>query len=900
MEQSRGNRQNKVIQKTQFITTFNNNSRKILKYNSEKYNIPGSLNNTASSSFQNQQKNQNMNNNSLNNNINNNNYNFIQQNQNPEYFFQQGEKHNASANINNNRKMKEKYLEKEFYEPSIIDCNGDKPLSRFGHSLVMINPVKVCLFGGAVGETRRINYSNDTYIYNIMTKIWMKLNINLKMCLLPSERAAHAAAANDSMQMVIYGGSNSTGLVDDKLWILHLSEQNEGIWSEVRVVGPTPGQRYGHSLVFLNPFFVLFGGNFNPNLTNEVWVINTKNNPCQWEKINFMNNSPVPCPRLYHTCGICPSGNCSGMMIIFGGRDSNERPLNDIWGLTRHRDGNWSWSRAELKGEYEMKPRYNHSMVFYNGLMIVLGGRGFHSNINGNNPLPIEVFNTETNDGFEFPGITMNRQTNFIYDKSIYLFGGFDFKSQQRPLGDLYKISLEKLFERNNILREIFINKYKNEYVQKINTNKNANNINNNKKMQFRLTQDVVIGSGGIIQEGEEDQFIEDPSSYHKVSLNKLTEENKRIGELQNKNINSLLHNKHEYDEELIEKFIQTLLRPFDWYDKKMEEIHSNLPFTDEEIINLIEEVKTILEKEHSLIRIRSPCKIFGNLYGIYNDLMRYFESYGNPSDDNQMGDISVMQYVFLGDFCDRGFNSLEVVLLLFALKVKYPEFIYLIRGHHEDRYMNEEYGLGQECMDRLSDDIRDPLSIFSNINKAFNLLPFGILVDNNILMLHGGIGSSINSLDDIDSIKRPVEVVHNVTNNDQLKVLDLLWSEYCDEIDNIDSNIERDKFKKGFIVKYGKNRLNKFLDDNKINLLITSHQFVKGGFTTFNNDRLLIVFSATNYMNKFGNVGGMITIAKKNANKRMNIIPKLITLNNNKEDTYRRNKSPSPVRINK
>ena len=218
------------------------------------------------------------------------------------------------------------------------------------------------------------------------------------------------------------------------------------------------------------------------------------------------------------------------MMIIFGGRDSNERPLNDIWGLTRHRDGNWSWSRAELKGEYEMKPRYNHSMVFYNGLMIVLGGRGFHSNINGNNPLPIEVFNTETNDGFEFPGITMNRQTNFIYDKSIYLFGGFDFKSQQRPLGDLYKISLEKLFERNNILREIFINKYKNEYVQKINTNKNANNINNNKKMQFRLTQDVVIGSGGIIQEGEEDQFIEDPSSYHKVSLNKLTEENKRIG----------------------------------------------------------------------------------------------------------------------------------------------------------------------------------------------------------------------------------------------------------------------------------------------------------------------------------------------------------------------------------
>jgi protein phosphatase len=394
---------------------------------------------------------------------------------------------------------------------------------------------------------------------------------------------------------------------------------------------------------------------------------------------------------------------------------------------------------------------------------------------------------------------------------------------------------------------------------------------------------------------------VEDPSSYHKVSLDKLTEENKRIGEsTQNQNINLLLFNKNQYNEALIEKFIQTLLRPFDWYDKKMEEIHSNLPFTDEEILNLIEGVKPVLEKDHSLIKIRSPCKIFGNLYGMYNDLMRYFESFGNPSDDNQMGDISVMQYIFLGDFCDRGLYSLEIILLLFALKIKYPEFIYLIRGHHEDKNINEEYGLGQECMDRLSDDIRDPLSIFANINKAFNLLPFGVLVDNNILMVHGGIGSSINSLDDIDSIKRPVEVVQNVTNNEQLKVIDLLWSEYCDDIDNIDANIERDKFKKGFIVKYGKNRLNKFLYDNKINLLITAHQYVKGGFTTFNNDRLLIVFSATNYMNKCGNVGAMITIAKKNANKRMNIIPKLITLNNTEEDTYRRNKSPSPIRINK
>ena len=397
---------------------------------------------------------------------------------------------------------------------------------------------------------------------------------------------------------------------------------------------------------------------------------------------------------------------------------------------------------------------------------------------------------------------------------------------------------------------------------------------------------------------------MEDPSTYYKVSLNKLLEENKRIKESKEiHNINLLLLNKHQYNEALIEKFIQTLLRPFDWFDEKVQEIHSNLPFTDEEILNLIEGVIPILEKDQSLIRIRSPCKIFGNLYGLYNDLMRYFESYGNPSDDNQMGDINVMQYIFLGDFCDRGFHSLEVIFLLFALKIKYPQFIYLIRGHHEDKNINIKYGLGDECIDRLSDDIRDPKSIFAKINKAFDLLPFGVLVDNNILMVHGGIGSSINTLEDIENIKRPIEVEQNVINKEQLKVIDLLWSEYSDEINNIDMNLERDKYKKGFIVKYGKERLDKFMVDNKINLLIVSHQFAPGGFCTFNDDKLLVVFSATNYMNKSGNLGGIIIIPKKNVNKRMNIIPKLITVNQKREDTFRKNNSPSPfkfVNINK
>ena len=145
-----------------------------------------------------------------------------------------------------------------------------------------------------------------------MTKIWLQLNFDINKTILPSPRAAHAAAANNQMQMVIYGGSDNLGLADDKLWVLHLSDKNEGLWDEIKTVGKTPGQRYGHSLCYSDPYFILFGGNSNPELSNDVWIININNAQCQWEKIIFENNSKMPCERLYHhhTCGIYPKGNC--------------------------------------------------------------------------------------------------------------------------------------------------------------------------------------------------------------------------------------------------------------------------------------------------------------------------------------------------------------------------------------------------------------------------------------------------------------------------------------------------------------------------------------------------------------------------------------------------------------
>ena len=899
--------------KNQFNTTFKNptnqqindiHNKKHPNTNKSKYNSGGVQ---QKNYHQNQGINNNINNNNqinmnINNNINPINSPYVKKSHNPntsnknnqlEIISHQG-RHNESANLNYN-KMEANILEKETIDIFPVDTNGNRPAPRFGHSLVMINNLKVCIFGGAIGDTRKINYSNETYIYNILTKLWIKLEVGNNKAL-PQERAAHAAAVNDNSVMMIYGGSTKNGgLAEDEIWLLYLNEgaEGEGEWKRYQVTnGQSPGPRYGHSLNFIKPFFVLFGGNFNPSLSNDVWIVNINETIGEWKKIIFQNDVG-PCPRLYHTSQICNHGKYLGKLIIFGGRDSNENPLNDIWVLELNKEGNWNWTRAFIKNSDELHPRYNHSMIFYNDLMIIIGGRGHNSN---NLPLLTQVYDMDTCEVFSFAGIPMNRHSNFIYNNNVFLYGGFNSKTPTQSVGNLSRISLEKIFHKSNLLNKLDINKDSAD-KNKINKINKKNNLAT-KKSQFKLSPDVIIGSGGVAIEGEEDQIQDDQSIFHVVHIDKLTEENKRIGQVPNKNITSLLDNKRKYNEKLIEKFISTLLRPFDWFNnKEIDSIHESLPFTNQEIFDLIKEVKPLLEKDHSLIRIRSPCKIFGNIHGVYNDLMRYFESFGNPSDDNQMGDINVMQYIFLGDFCDRGLYSLEVILLLFALKVKYPDFIYLIRGHHEDKFINEKYGLGDECHDRLLDNIKNPLSIFANINKAFDYLPFGILLDNNILMVHGGIGSSINTLDDIENIKRPVSVEHNVTNKDQLHIIDLLWSEYSEDIDNIEINSERDKNKNGFIVKYGKERLNKFLVENKINLLITAHQFVKEGFTTFNNDRLLTVFSATNYMDKYKNIGGMINIAKKRANQRMNIIPKLITINNDNKNMYRNNRSPSPIR---
>ena len=114
---------------------------------------------------------------------------------------------NKDKRISNSKDKNKNYYNKEIKQKILsIDSVGKKPLPRFGHSLTLINPTKAILFGGAVGDTKSFQLSNETFIYNIMTRIWMNLS-DLPYTTLPEPRAAHAAAANDLSQLLIHSGS---------------------------------------------------------------------------------------------------------------------------------------------------------------------------------------------------------------------------------------------------------------------------------------------------------------------------------------------------------------------------------------------------------------------------------------------------------------------------------------------------------------------------------------------------------------------------------------------------------------------------------------------------------------------------------------------------------------------
>ncbi|EAA22037.1 putative phospho-ser/thr phosphatase [Plasmodium yoelii yoelii] len=341
------------------------------------------------------------------------------------------------------------------------------------------------------------------------------------------------------------------------------------------------------------------------------------------------------------------------------------------------------------------------------------------------------------------------------------------------------------------------------------------------------------------------------------------------------------------------------------------------------DVLLLCDEVVKLFKLEDSLEFANLPCKVFGDIHGNLFDIVDFFNMYNWPMHDNNNRIISLLKierdfenvgnsennmnnkcvsnhsdlkYVFLGNYLNRGELSLEVICFLFSLKILFPKHIYLIRGNHENRVFNYVYGFYKDierkiksnfnCLGKINykDDVICAYSyeLFNRINDVLEFLPLSVLLDNEILCIHSGIGDSIQNVKDYLNIEKPIiipeYVDRNSNNNSEILkkiIIDTLWSDPINYLDDNDMLLLKDCTKYDIIpssrgkitVKFGKHRLTKFLKNNKIKMIIRGNECVSEGYKYEFNKKILTLFSATNYCNKYKNNASSALIIKKNKN---------------------------------
>ncbi|CAD8105086.1 unnamed protein product [Paramecium primaurelia] len=268
--------------------------------------------------------------------------------------------------------------------------------------------------------------------------------------------------------------------------------------------------------------------------------------------------------------------------------------------------------------------------------------------------------------------------------------------------------------------------------------------------------------------------------------------------------------------------------------DRQIAQLRNCENITEGEVKALCTKAREILVEESNVQRVDAPVTICGDIHGQFFDLMELFKVGGDCPDTN---------YLFLGDFVDRGFNSVETFLLLLALKVRYPDRITLIRGNHESRQITQVYGFYDECLRKYGS-----LNVWRYCTDIFDYLSLAAVIEEKIFCVHGGLSPSIKTIDDIRAIDRKQEVPHDGA------MCDLMWSD-PDEIEGWNLS------PRGAGYLFGGDVVDDFNRKNNIELICRAHQLVMEGYRVMFNEQLVTVWSAPNYCYRCGNVASILEL---------------------------------------
>ncbi|CAK9115879.1 unnamed protein product [Durusdinium trenchii] len=257
-----------------------------------------------------------------------------------------------------------------------------------------------------------------------------------------------------------------------------------------------------------------------------------------------------------------------------------------------------------------------------------------------------------------------------------------------------------------------------------------------------------------------------------------------------------------------------------------------NIP--EAQVKGLCSAARTVFLEQSALLELEAPLKICGDVHGQYHDLLRLFEYGGFPPES---------KYLFLGDYVDRGKQSLETIILLFSYKVKFPENFFLLRGNHECASITRIYGFYDECKRRYN------IKLWKQFCDVFNCMSVCAIIDEKIICMHGGLSPEITSPDQIKRLVRPTDVP------DTGLICDLLWA---DPDKDIAGWAENDR---GVSFIFGPDVVSTFLQKHEMDLVCRAHQVVEDGYEFFAKRQLITLFSAPNYCGEFDNAGAMMSI---------------------------------------
>lgn len=268
--------------------------------------------------------------------------------------------------------------------------------------------------------------------------------------------------------------------------------------------------------------------------------------------------------------------------------------------------------------------------------------------------------------------------------------------------------------------------------------------------------------------------------------------------------------------------------------DQQIAQLKRCEPISEQQVKDLCLKAREILIEEGNVQYVDSPVTICGDIHGQFFDLLELFKVGGDCPQTN---------YLFMGDFVDRGFYSVETFLLLLLLKVRYPDRITLIRGNHESRQITQVYGFYDECQRKYGS-----VNVWRYCCDVFDYLSLGAVVDGRVFCVHGGLSPTLGTLDQIRIIDRKIEVPHEGA------MCDLLWSD-PDDIEGWGVS------PRGAGWLFGADVVRAFNHANDIELIARAHQLVLEGYKLMFDKKIVTVWSAPNYCYRCGNVASILEL---------------------------------------